>query len=56
MLERALPIPHPQIALGQDLTTRESASARKLIRDIWARVLRLLRALVDFFASGGPLS
>ena len=52
MLERALLIPHPEIALGQAPTTRQSAN----VRDIWSRVLRLLRALVDFFASGGPLS
>jgi len=53
MLERALPIPYSGIALGE---TRESASAREFIRDIWTRLQRLLRALVDFFASGGPLS
>jgi hypothetical protein len=53
MLERALPISHSEIAVGQ---TRWSATARELVRDIWARVQRLLRALVDFFASGGPLS
>jgi hypothetical protein len=48
MLERALRVPHSDIALGP--------TARELVRDIWSRVLRLLRALVDFFASGGPLS
>ena len=56
MLERALRIPHAEIAFGQHPTTREAANAREFIRGIWARMLRLLRALVDFFASGGPLS
>jgi hypothetical protein len=48
MLERALRVPHSEIALGP--------TAREVVRGVWARVLRLLRALVDFFASGGPLS
>jgi hypothetical protein len=48
MLERALPI--PQIALGEDLRTRERTQA------FWDRVKEALRALVDFFASGGPMS
>jgi hypothetical protein len=47
MLERALRVAHSEISLG---------AARELVRDVWARVLRLLRTLVDFFASGGPLS
>jgi hypothetical protein len=54
MLERTLPV--PQIALGEDLSTREPSSARELVRELWARVRRLLRALLDFFAGGGPLS
>jgi hypothetical protein len=56
MLERALPIRHSEVALGQDLAARESANVREFVRDIWSRLLRLLRALADFFASGGPLS
>jgi hypothetical protein len=48
MLERALRVAHSETSLGP--------AARELVRDVWARVLRLLRALVDFFASGGPLS
>jgi hypothetical protein len=56
MLERTLPMRHLETALGQDLTIRESANGREFIRDIWARVLRLLGALIDFFAGSGPLS
>jgi hypothetical protein len=48
MLERALRVPHSEIALRP--------TARELVRDAWTHMLRLLRALVDFFASGGPLS
>jgi hypothetical protein len=54
MLERALPI--PQLALDQDFKTRGRADARDLIRGLWDRAKQLLRALVDFFASGGPMS
>jgi hypothetical protein len=54
MLERTLPI--PRIALGEDLSTREPLNARELMRELWGRVKQLLRALLDFFAGGGPLS
>jgi hypothetical protein len=54
MLERALPI--PQIALGEDSRTRERTNARELGQAFWDRVKQALRALVDFFASGGPMS
>jgi len=54
MLERALPI--RQIAVGEDLRTRERTNAREFAQAFWHRVKQLLRALVDFFASGGPLS
>jgi hypothetical protein len=54
MLERALPI--PQIALGEDLKTREHTNAREFAQAFWDRLKQALRALVDFFASGGPMS
>ena len=54
MLERVLPI--PQIALGEDLRTRERTDARGLAEAFWNRVKQALRALVDFFTGGGPLS
>jgi hypothetical protein len=54
MLERALA--SPQIAVGKDLRTRERTNARDLVQGFWDRIKQLLRALVDFFAHGGPLS
>ncbi len=54
MPERALPA--PQIVLGKGLRTGERASAREFVQVFWDRAKRLLRALVDFFAAGGPLS
>ena len=54
VLERALPI--PQIAVGEDLRTRERTNTRDLIRGFWDRIKQLLRAPIDFFASAGPLS
>jgi len=54
MLERALPI--PEIALGEDLRTRGRTITRKRVQGIWDRIKEPLRALVDFFANGGPLS
>jgi hypothetical protein len=52
MLERVLSIPR----IGEELETREPSQAREFIRQTWERVKGLLRALVDFFAGGGPLS
>ena len=54
MLERALPI--PPIALGEHLGTRERTPAREFVQGFWNRAKQLSRALVDFFANGGPLS
>jgi hypothetical protein len=54
MLERVLPI--PGISAGKELGTREPSQAREFIGKTWERVKGLLRALVDFFAGGGPLS
>jgi hypothetical protein len=54
MLGRTRPV--AQLALGEDLGTREPSNAREVVRELWNRVKQLLRALVDFFADGGPLS
>ena len=54
MLERALPI--PQIVVGEHVRTRQRTNARELVQGLWDRLKQLLRALVDFFANGGPLS
>ena len=48
MLERAL----PQMDAGKC----ERAQAREFVRQMWKRIQTLVRATVDFFASGGPLS
>jgi hypothetical protein len=52
MLQRALPVQHPHIALG----ARESFRVRTLFRALIGHSLRLLRLLGDFVAGGGPLS
>jgi hypothetical protein len=54
VIERALPI--PLFAVGEDLRTRERINARDLVRGFCNRIKQLLRALINFFASGGPLS
>ncbi len=57
MLERAIPVKHPQIALDEKPEARPSSS-----RDVTRRASasgawrRLLRAIGEFVASGGPLS
>jgi hypothetical protein len=54
MLERTLPI--PQIALGENFRTRRQTNAREFVQGLWDRIKQLMCALVDFFASSGPLS
>jgi hypothetical protein len=57
MFERALPIPQVSTRLSvADVETRHGADALEFIRSVRDRVKQLLRALVDFFANGGPLS
>jgi hypothetical protein len=56
MLQRALPVRHPHIALGQKLGADEPSKARTLVRAFIGHVLRLLRLLGEFAARGGPLS
>jgi hypothetical protein len=56
MLQRALPVRHPHIALGQTLGAREPLKVRTLFRAFIDHSLRLLRLLGDFVAAGGPLS
>lgn len=56
MLQRALPVPHPHIALGEMLEAREPPKARIIFRAFVDQALRLLRSLGEFFAAGGPLS
>jgi hypothetical protein len=56
MLQRALPVRPPHIALRETFGAREPLNARKLFRAFVDRSLRFLRSLVEFFAAGGPLS
>jgi hypothetical protein len=56
MLQRALPVQHPHVALGQTLGVREPLKVRTLFRALIGHSLRLLRLLGDFVAGGGPLS
>jgi hypothetical protein len=56
MLQRALPVMHPPVALREKLGARERFNARRLFRAFVARAVLLLRRLGEFFAAGGPLS
>jgi hypothetical protein len=56
MYQRALPVQHPHIALGQTLEARGPLSVRRLFRAFIDHSLRLLRLLGDYAAAGGPLS
>jgi hypothetical protein len=53
MLERALPLPHPEIAHGQDRAARRSMYAGAILHDVARHLTRVLGA---FFAAGGALS
>jgi hypothetical protein len=56
MLQRALPLQHPHIALGQELAAHAPSKARTLVRAFTGHFLRLLRLLGQYAAAGGPLS
>jgi hypothetical protein len=56
MSQRALPLRHPHIALGQTPGAREQLKARTLFRAFVDHSLRLMRSLGEFFAAGGALS
>lgn len=56
MLQRAHPVQHPHIALGETLDAQESAKPRVFARAFIDRVLRPWRVLSQFVAAGGPLS
>ena len=56
MLERALPLPHPEIAHDEDRTARRSVSAGAILHHLAGRLARVLRAVGTFFAAGGALS
>ena len=56
MLQPALPVTHPRIALRETPGAREPLKARTLFRSFVDRSVLLLRRLGEFFAAGGPLS
>jgi hypothetical protein len=56
MYQRALPVRHPHIALGQTPGGRKPLNVRTLFRAVIDHSLRLLRLLGQFAAAGGPLS
>jgi hypothetical protein len=56
MSQRALPLRHPHIALGQTPGAREPPTVRALFRAFVDHSLRLMRSLGEFFAAGGALS
>ena len=56
MYERALPLPHQEIAHGERQTMRRPVSPTPLVHGLAARLMRMLRAVGAFFAAGGGLS
>jgi hypothetical protein len=56
MFERALPLPHREIAHGERPAAHRPPSASPVVHDVAARLLRMLRAIGAFFAAGGALS
>jgi hypothetical protein len=55
VLQRARPVPHLRIALGEALDTEEPLKSRALVGAFAHRVARLWRVLVQFAAAGSPL-
>jgi hypothetical protein len=56
MLQRALPLHHPQVALGQKLGAHAPSDARTFGRAFVGQLLRFWRLLERFAVAGGPLS
>jgi len=56
MLQRALEVTAPPIALRARLGARAPLKARTLFRSLVDRSLQIVRRLGEFFAAGGPLS
>jgi hypothetical protein len=56
MIERALPLPHQEIAQGEGHAGRRLVSASPLIHNLAARLMRIWHAVGAFFAAGGALS
>ncbi|WP_156927698.1 hypothetical protein [Bradyrhizobium sp. Tv2a-2] len=56
MLERAIPIAHPEITLEEDRASGRPVVQGEILHGIADRLARLLRAVGAFFAAGGALS
>ncbi len=56
MLQRALPVQHPQIALDDRPGVYKRPKARTLVRVFIGQALRFCRWLGRLAAAGGPLS
>jgi hypothetical protein len=56
MLQRTLPVQHPNIALGERPTAYERPKANALVRVFIDQALRFCRWLGRLAAAGGPLS
>jgi len=56
MLQRALPVQHPHIALDERPRAYERPKARTLVRVFISHALRFCRWLGRLAAAGGPLS
>jgi hypothetical protein len=56
MLQHALPVQHPRIALGEKLQAHKRSTVRTFVRALIAHALAFLRLLGQFAAAGGPLS
>jgi hypothetical protein len=56
MLERAIPIAHPEITLGENRAPGRRFVSRAILRGIAEKLARMLRAMGAFFAAGGALS
>jgi hypothetical protein len=60
MLERAIPVPHPRIALDDERLERKPAAKRAGLRtlknDILHALRTALRSIGRFIEAGGPLS
>jgi hypothetical protein len=56
MLQRALPVRHPHIALDERPRAYGRPKARTLVRVFTGHVLRFCRWLGRLAAAGGPLS
>jgi hypothetical protein len=56
MLQRTVPLQPAQVARSEDNGIRPPPRSRAILRTVIDDLARLLRALGQYFAAGGPLS